>query len=218
MYKFNFNKLLMAVVVSVNFFLVTRIYAHKQVIIFYNEEVIEKKTFSYRIDDMNGMCKKSWFINEKTVDEEQYQEQFFLAKKVEWEREQKNLQDQKLREYEFKNKTQRLIYQKLLGQVVSRIEEEIRKIENRKLEPFYVFEPFKGFTREQFDLLKNEYLPQAQAMLQQNNATLDNLMESLNQLENYPEHLNHLFQATIENALKKCDDTTLLKELLLFVS
>ncbi|MGC2310008.1 MAG: hypothetical protein WA432_00100 [Candidatus Babeliaceae bacterium] len=190
----------------------------RQMALFYSEERIDNTLFVIRIEMNDGKRQQKWFINEKPVDELPYEEQFWQAKKIQLEKERQKEQEQNLQEYEFKVKSQRLIQQKLLKNVVIAIEQEMKKMRTHSLEAYYTFPCPKLFSKDHFDLLLKEVLPQAHILVNQEGVTNQELTEYYKQLEPYPVFLKEMFQATIENALQKCDDTMLLKELLVLVS
>lgn len=183
--------------------------------VYYKKEVIEGKTFIYREDVVNGKKKQSWTINGRSVDEEAFEEELLDAEKELRRKERLKEEGLRVREQERQLSTLRAIAKKQLELHVVAVEIALHKFDTVKLKPFLLSEELQ----KEIDQITQELLPQAKKMLSlPENSSLEELNHSLSQLEGSPERLGELFYIAVNDAIQKCDDTRLLKELLEVIS
>ncbi len=166
-----------------------------------------------------GAEKDEFFIDGHVVTQDRYYQELDQLQKK--ERDDEMLQQQATRRsrIEFADAMQVEIAAKLLNKIVAQIAQLFTRIDNSALTQFFVFS--KGTIDSQDQLIQlRDFTQQLQASIQSKIAQQD--FEGLNllftKLEHWPIRLEKFFQDTVQNAIKKSDDTAMLKELLKLVS
>ncbi|MDP3787696.1 MAG: hypothetical protein Q8Q60_00080 [Candidatus Chromulinivorax sp.] len=166
-----------------------------------------------------GAEKDEFFIDGHTVTQDRYQQEFDRLQQK--EREEELLQQQVARRsrIEFADAMQVEIAAKLLNKILAQITQIFTRINNPALIQFFVFS--KGTIDSQDQLMQlRDFTQQLQVSIQDKIVQQDfeGLHLLFTKLEHWPTRLEKFFQDTVQNAIKKSDDTIMLKELLKLVS
>ncbi len=182
------------------------------------EERINETRFLCRSDLIDGKLTEIWAVNGQKVSQEQYEEAILNAEREEI-RKNRALEAQKRRdEQEFKITAQYALVKKMLSTLVAEIEKVVVRVKNPLLYSYLSFSEHTFNSEMDFIQLQEEV---QKAKLLCSNDTLEHLsmcQETFNRLELYPAKLTNLYQDSVNYAIKTCDNTRTLKELLAFVS
>ncbi len=184
--------------------------------VYYKKEVVDDTVFVYREDITNGVKKEVWSIDGKPVDYERYEDELLEAEKEVRRIKRKMELEQRIRFQEAKLQSVGMLNKKLLKLSIKSIEGVLGRFEDHRLASFLVFDQNSVFSREEFEKLENELLNEAKSHLYRDEKDFD--LEALKlmvaSLDGIADRLQELFSVTVNNAIKQCDDTKLLKELL----
>ena len=165
-----------------------------------------------------GAEKDEFFIDGRVVAKDMYVQEFDRLQKQEWD--EQSLQQQAMRRsrIEFADMVQVEIAAKLVNKLVMQLTQLFEQIANPALEQFYVFTDSTIDSQDQLKQLK-DFTQQLDVSVQKK--IVHNDFQGLNllfsKLEHWPERLEKFFQNTVHHAIKKSDDTMMLKELLKLV-
>lgn len=190
----------------------------KSVSVYIIEEQVNGIRFTHRSDYIDGKAQELWAINSKVATQCEYEEAILDAEKEERRLVRKLEEQKRKQEQEFKLVAHTEISKKLITIKVQEITQELVKIKEPLLEPFL---RFSQETIASKDTLSNimQQIEHARLLCQTNdNDTYVNLQECLKTLELYPEKLALLYQESVNYAIKTCDNTRALKDILLLVS
>lgn len=163
--------------------------------------------------------KDEFFIDNKAVHKAEYQERLEYAVKKEQDDKLVAEQMQARTRLQFMQTMQIEIIAKLLDNLLADIAQGMQKIQNPALMKFYVFHNSTIDSAEQLSQLQTfvQQLDDSIAYKIENN-DFDGLSMLYHKLELWPARLEKFFQDTVQSAIKKSDDTAMLKELLKLVS
>ncbi len=163
--------------------------------------------------------KDQFFIDGYVVTKDNYQQDFERAQKKEREEEYLRSETARRARLQFTDMVQVEIAAKLLNKVLAQTAQLFERIQNPALEKFFVFKDSTIDSLDQLMQLK-VFTQQLDPSIQKKISTND--FEGLNllftKLEHWPARLEKFFQDTVQNAIKKSDDTAMLKDLLKLVS
>lgn len=166
-----------------------------------------------------GAEKDEFFIDGYAVTKDVYQQEFERSLKKERDDELARQDSARRSRLEFADMVQVEIAAKLLNKVLVQVAQLLERVENPALEKFFVFTDSTIDSHDQLLQLK-DFTQQLDASIQKKIAGND--FEGLNllytKLEFWPIRLEKFFQDTVKHAIKKSDDTVMLKELLKLVS
>lgn len=193
----------------------------KEVLIRYTEERLNDALFVHRVDVVNGVRKERWAKDGVFVSEADWEEALLEAEKVERRTERRRAESLRVKEemeiaqqQEFVGKLRAGIERKRLNLLLAQIDTELVRVKDTKIIPYHVFRDTTFATNKSFVQFCDELVPQARALCELDDASESDLSAMIAQLEPAPTQLRLFLRATIDNAINKCDDTRLLKELL----
>ncbi len=162
--------------------------------------------------------KDQFFIDGSEVVKEKYHHDLEQALQKERDDDRAYQEKQRRANLEFFDTVQVEIAAKLLQKTIDKIQMMIKKIENPALESFFVFNDLTVNSSDQLHDLKN-FVNHMQGSIVRKVENFDykGLNVILSHLEVWPDRLEKFFQATVHHAIKKSDDTAILKELLRLV-
>ncbi|MBV8661308.1 MAG: hypothetical protein JO129_04140 [Candidatus Dependentiae bacterium] len=163
--------------------------------------------------------KDEYFIDGYAVTKENYLHEFERAQKKEREEEALRQENFRRSHLEFVDAVQVEIAAKLTNKILMQVVQLLERVQNPALEKFFIFTDSTIESRDQLLQLK-DFVEQLHSSVQRKVANND--FEGLNllytKLEYWPTRLEKFFQDTVQNAIRKSDDTIMLKELLKLVS
>jgi hypothetical protein len=163
--------------------------------------------------------KDEFFIDGYKVSQESYYKDLELALEKERKDDLAKQEKQRRAQLEFSDTMQVEVSAKLLQKILDKIDILLAKIDNPALERFFVFQDTTVNSLQQLHDIKN-FIISVQASMVRKIESFDykglNLL--IAQLELWPDRLEKFFQTTVHQAIKKSDDTAMLKELLRLVS
>jgi hypothetical protein len=182
--------------------------------VYYKKETISGTEFVYREDVASGTRKETWSVNGKVVAVYEYEEAFLEAEK-ELRREELRAEQERRRERQNAQLTVTAdLYKKVVRIHIDRVEYVLNRCRDQRLEPFLQFGMNGALTTVEFDEIMDT-IAAAKKLLDTRG---DDLIESLKaievKLEPLPDKLEKLIQLSVDHAVKYCDDTKVLKELL----
>lgn len=184
----------------------------KQVSIYYKEEMVHGKLFTYRLDIVNGTVKENWVVDEKSVGHDQYEQEILEAEKEERRIERENERGHHLKIENLKHEARMAGQKKLLQEVILELERIVNTVKEHNLELYLQFKPETIGSKEQYDSIVNTLLPEAHDVL--DNSDYKALQESWDELQEYPARMRLLLYETINHVIRTVDDTQFLKKLL----
>ena len=191
--------------------------------LFYTEEKINGITFTHRIELFEGREKNIYKVNGKSVEEELYEEKILEAEKEERRRARKKEKEEKLKNHFFKQKMEELLIKKITNKEAQIIKDEIKKLEQYELDVYFAFSKRKSnptiLDRSDYDYLLYDLIPRVDKIIG-NGDELDysELLLMQEEIQKYLPRVLQLRRDTISRAIEECDDTKLLKKLLILVS
>lgn len=186
----------------------------------YTEECIDGKLFAHRLDYFEGVRKEQWSIEGKTVDAQSYEERILEAEKNERRRERQKDEKEKNDQQLFKMKAQRALLKKLLQAHVNLYFSDIALFERYHLEPYFCYAATTFTSYQAYTQFVMGALACAQKILNESidEEDISELQELYEQLEAMQDAWKLFYRATVEQAIEKCNDTKMLKELLQLVA
>jgi len=192
--------------------------------VYCKKEIIDQTIFIHREDIVNSEHKEIWSIDGKQVSSDEYEEFILDAQKELIRRERRQQEENRKRAQEFKNEAILALNKKILRLSVKKIEDILKKFDNHNLQHFFYFDD--NFSSNSFDDLKNNIIPEAKKLMysfgSSNNNDSDSSWDIIHamvvKIDGLDNKLESFYQDTIKNAIEKCDDTKILKELLELVS
>ncbi|KKP35397.1 MAG: hypothetical protein UR26_C0005G0011 [candidate division TM6 bacterium GW2011_GWF2_32_72] len=180
------------------------------------EEWVNKIQYIHRIDMIDGSKKETWSINGKTVSAQEYEDSILQAEMEENRKKRKKEHEEQEKELALKWDLKTMGGKKLLELSLKDVEVELKKIDDNKLNNFLVFGANSLASYEELMDLKNKIIPDTNNMLNlsSDKINLQDLNKQIALLEPYKDLLKNTFAATVKNAIGRCDDTKMLKELL----
>lgn len=184
--------------------------------------ITEQKILNHNFKHVmtSGSLEKDEFsVDGYVVSQENYRSELDKALKKEHEQEVAEQQEQVRARLAFIEATQVQVVAKLLQKLLDKIGQLLHKISNPALENFFVFNGRTIDSAEQLGQLKNfthQLVPSIQNKIENND--FEGLHLLYTKLEHWPSRLEKFFQDTVQSAIKKSDDTIMLKELLKLVS
>ena len=166
-----------------------------------------------------GVEKDEFFIGGHLVTKDNYQQELERLQKK--ERDEDFLRQETLRRerLQFADVVQVEIAAKLLSKVLVQVGQLLERVQNNALEKFFVFTDSTIDSYDQLMQLK-VFTQQLEGTIQKK--VVANDFEGLNflysKLEYWPARLEKFFQDTVQNAIRRSDDTVMLKELLKLAS
>ena len=184
--------------------------------VYYKKEILDGKTFAYREDLANGVKKQVWSIDGKPVEFEEYEEVILDAEKEIRRRERRARDERRRAAQDSRLQAVVELHKKLLRLLVEDVEAALAKFDDHRLMPFLVFDKDSLLSHKEFETIEGELLQEAKKVLYEEVQDGDktSLAATIQKLDGLPERLQELFQKTVDNAIKRCDDTKMLKELL----
>lgn len=182
------------------------------------EEIVNGMRFAHRSDLIDGKIQEIWAINGQSVSYDDYLEALLDAEREE-RRKQRKLEDEKRRqEQEFKALSHANIVKKLIRIKISEVTQELTKINEPLLSAYLSFDESTIDSREALNDI-SYIIEKARKNCQENvEVGFSQLQNTLASLEELPEKLRKFYQSSVNYAIKTCDDTRLLKDLLSLIS
>lgn len=180
------------------------------------KEIINNITFIQRHETINGIAKHAWFINGQVVEQEEFDTEILEAEKEEQRIAREHHYRSLVEQQQYKEKHMRRGYEKLLTKSIEHVEQILHKIDALHLDQFLFFNPKTYATRENYDTIRAQLIPDAYEMLQNFGTHFDKqkIQEMVQKLDETSELVRTLIHDSIEYAIAHCDDTKVLKELL----
>lgn len=187
--------------------------------IYERKEKISNNNFYFKEINIDGQIYCHFYVDSIPVEKERYDESLLEAKKEEWIKEREMQEQKRHADLYFKNSAKLEILKKLLNNLYLDIASKLKKINNFEgLSQYYVFSNDTFNSLEELEQIEDELLPQSKKLIKNSEKNeLITLNEFLEKIENLPEKLDKFFKDSVENAIKKCDDTKFLKRLLEFI-
>lgn len=187
--------------------------------IYCKKEVVNGKVFIHRDDLINSERKEVWSVDGKLVSQNDFQEAILDAEKAVRREERRAQEERRKKTQAFKDEMALVLYKKILRLNVDKIDAMLKKFDAHNLENFLAYKE-DTFSKELFESLKSELLPEAKRLMykRDDDFNLSDMHVIVAKVDNLDEKLEYLFQDTVRNAIKQCDDTKVLKDLLELVS
>lgn len=187
----------------------------RQKMVIETEEKIHGITFKHIIES-GTLVKDVYLINSAQVSKEEYLIKIEQAEKEE-RAHHRALEEERMRtKAQFMSNSQLQIYQKMLSKTFMEIKQWLAKLEMPVISEYYVFSSDTISSKGAFESFKNDVFIKAQILLEEYNDQQDAacLQKFLEQYEQVPYRLERFFQKSVQEAIKHCDDTKTLKDLL----
>jgi hypothetical protein len=190
----------------------------KSLSVYVIEEQINGIRFAHRSDFIDGKASELWAIDGRQVPEHEYEEAILNAEREERKSVRRQEEQKRKQEQEFKVLAQNNLIKKLLNLKIADITKELSKIKEPLLAPFLKFSEHSMSSEMALYDLEQEIEDANKLSLRGELADTKQLYTVFEKLEQYPEKLMKLYQDSINYAIKTCDNTRALKELLILVS
>lgn len=190
----------------------------KSLSVYIIEEKVNGIRFTHRSDLIDGNLKELWSIDGQSVTHELYIKNILEAEMEERRKSRFEQDKRRKQEQNFKIQAHYDILRKLIQSALVEIKKEFSKIKNPLLAPFLQFSNETIDSENSLYELENE-LQNAQNLCQNSDlADIQQLKEVVANLEIYPTKLEKFYQCSVNYAIKTCDNTRALKELLELIS
>lgn len=188
----------------------------EELAVYYKKEVLGGKAFVYREDVANGVKKEAWTVDGKPVDSQEYEEALLDAEKEVRREERRVAEEYRKRHQQARLSSSFQLQKKLLRLQIEQVEVVLKRFDHHRLTPFLSFDKEKTLSQEDFEHIDQALLDQAKKLLYTADQEIDlpTLATMIEKFDMLPTRLQDLFHATVNNAIKRCDDTKVLKELL----
>ena len=179
------------------------------------EEKINGITFKHILES-GATIKEVYLIQSVPVLKDEYILKIEQAEKEEREIQRTIEHDRMHARARFVSDSQFHIYQKLLSTAFMEIKQWLAKLEMPVVSEYYMFSSDTIASKGAFESFKNDVFLKAQVLLEECNQQQDlaALQKLVEQYEQVPYRLERFFQKSVQQAIKHCDDTKILKELL----
>lgn len=160
-----------------------------------------------------------FFVDGLSVSSQQYDRDLERAEKKDREIKRAAEEEKRRNQLKFSDTVQSAVLAKLIAKLFVTIKGILKKIDSPQLEYYFVFAQDTISSLEQYDQLK-AFLTSTENSVAHYiaNNDIDNLQQTYNKIEDWPNRLDRFFQESVQNAIQKSDDTTFLKDLLALVS
>ncbi len=187
----------------------------RQKMVIETEEKIQQTIFKHILES-GTTVREVYLINGAPVGKEEYRVLLEQAEQEERELQRKLEDDRQYAKAQFMSSSQLQIYKKLLSQSFLEIKQWLAKLDMPVVSNYYIFSPDTIASKGAFESFKNDIFLKAQILLEEYNEQQDavHLQKLLEQYEQVPYRLEQFFQKSVQQAIKHCDDTKILKELL----
>ena len=186
--------------------------------VYYKKEILNGKTFVYREDVANGVKKQTWTIDSDLVDQETFEETVLESEKQVRRKERR--QQMNRREFLIQERAISVValHKKLLRLLIEQVETVLKKFDDHRLGSFLIFD--QSFSRDEFESIEADLIQSAKQVLYSagDDSDVSPLAAIIEKLDGLEGRLHDLFQTTVNSAIKRCDDTRMLKDLLVIVS
>lgn len=188
----------------------------EELAVYYKKEVIGGMSFVYREDIANGVKKEAWTVDGKPVESQDYEESLLDAEKEVRRQERRVADGRRKRHQEMRLSSSFQLQKKLLRLQIEQVEVVLKSFDDHRLTPFLSFDKEKTLSQKEFESLDQTVLDQAKKLLYTADKEVDlpALAAMIEKFDMLPTRLQDLFHVTVNNAIKRCDDTKVLKELL----
>jgi hypothetical protein len=188
--------------------------------VFYTEEEVNSTIFGHRVDVYEGKRSEIFKIDGEVVERDLYHQNIVEADVAERERERTQEEERRLEAYTFQAEAQEVIMKKLLSQHVQEMQAMYTNLMRYSLEEFFVFRDatISGF--DEYRYIFHDLVPRALSCIEETNegASYSDLRVLHDEIAEYVDRVVLFWRDTINNAIKNCDDTKKLKDLLTLVS
>lgn len=180
------------------------------------EESVNGIRFAHRSDIIDGKVQDIWAINGRSVSYDEYLDAIVNAEREE-RRAQRKIEDARRRqEADFKVLAQNNAIKKLIRIKISEIVHELTRVKEPLLQAFLKFDEATFATEDDLAYVSN-LIQEAQIKCQEEQP-YSIFRDCLAGLEGLPEKVHKLYQDSVNYAIKTCDDTRYLKDLLSLIS
>ena len=190
----------------------------KSLSVYVIEEQIAGIRFTHRSDLIDGKSNEIWAISGRPVSVGEYEEAILNAERDERRAERKAQEERRKQGQEFKAKAHYTLLKKLGMAQAAEIVKGLIPVKEPLLEPFLQFSESTFSSRDVLHELEQELEIIHKLCESSNLEEMVQLGTLLKKIELYPARLAKLYQESVNSAIKTCDDTRALKELLKLVS
>ncbi len=210
--------MVICVAIGYNFELETRYVRH--VSMFEQEEIIHGVSFAHSIVSDQGAVKEEFFISKIPVQKDEYYKEIELAQLSDLRKEREKIESKKQSRIEVVDQAQLAIIEKLIAKRLDEITLALESLHHEQLKQYYVYQKNSVESWQQlFDLkqfVQHSALKELKELLGRHD--MPGLQKMLDSVDSWPDRLDLFFKESVQNAIKNCDDTAVLKELLTLLS
>lgn len=182
--------------------------------VYLKKETIGGTVFEYREDLAAGTRKETWSINGRPVTAYDYENAVLEAEK-ELRRQERHAELERRRaRQEGQLNAVRDLQKKLVRLNVEQVEAVLARCKDPRLAPFLQFGARGELSKAEFDAIPGALESAKRLLSSADDDSVGLLKAALEKLEALPDRLDGLIQASLDHAIKYCNDTKMLKELL----
>ena len=181
------------------------------------EEKLNKISFIHRRDNINGKIQEEWSIDGKKVDFGIYEEALLTAHKEEMRQKRAFERQKQEKEQDYCSQIQCALMAKIVTELLNEVTQELNKIRNPLLENYLQFNE-QGFSSPDELLRVEEEIKAFEQKSKDSDVSFQEVKEYSEKLEEIPARLIQCYQDSVAHAIKTCNDTKILKELLTLFS
>jgi hypothetical protein len=195
----------------------------KETFVHYTQEQYNNCHFTHRVDMVDGVIKEQWSIEGVQVEAATYEQAILEAEMAERaqvrkarDQERRAQELELVRQQEFNRQSRLDIYRKKVQLALVTLETELAKLKDSRLVPYYAYSPQTFEHHEAFMNVVHKIPEQANQLLNKPASELsESALRSFGDfLEALPIKVRVFYRETIKQAIDRCNDTQLLKELL----
>lgn len=181
-------------------------------------ELINGDRFCHKIETDGISSKEYWTINGVMVSQEHYDERALEAEKKERKMERAKEYQRLVAQTTFKQTVRAEITKKLLKNIVEELESLLSKLQQHSLEQYSIFSMATVPHAQAYRELKERIKEAQNALCLDPQDHAQEIADLYSYLEEWPCKVQKFFESTVQEAIRRCDDTRVLKELLALVS
>lgn len=210
--------MVVCVAIGYNFEIEARYVRH--VSMFEQEEIIHGVSFAHSIISDQGMEKEEFFVDKIPVQKDEFYKELELAQLGDLRKEREKIESKKQSRIQVIDQAQLAIIEKLITKRLNEIKIALESLHHEQLKQYYVFQKNTVESWQKLLDFKQfiEYTAsqELKALLEQHD--MHGLQKMLDTIDSWPDRLDQFFKESVQNAIKNCDDTAILKELLTLLS
>lgn len=188
--------------------------------VFKQTELINGVTFSHSMTSDQGATKEEYYIDGMPVQKEEFYKELEMAQMGDLRKEREKTDKKNKSRIDVVDEAQLAIVKKLLLKKLDEVKQSIEMLHHDHLKQYYVYDKASIESLQRLLDMKQFVMHTAPAEIKElvEKRDVKGLQQMLDSMESWPDRLDLFFKNSVQNAVKNCDDTAVLKDLLTLLS